>query len=210
MRYNAQNLRICMTIAKGQIFLKNRLAQIEQKKIINSEVVVHERWVFRRFTVAIHKKVTHGSNITQSSGGKSSSEAFPRNEPSVFLKMLKVLSSCSQKNIPLILHSIIYDINERSRRQEHLFHLFLLLEGFLQLSYSCCICFLHFRYHILLFLPCNQFLAIILTCYLILGVCRMGNMTEFSSLTHLLVSQKQLLLVLFIFGNYFCQYQSRR
>jgi hypothetical protein len=32
----------------------------------------------------------------QSSGGKSSSEVLSKNEPRVFLKMLKVLSSCDK------------------------------------------------------------------------------------------------------------------
>jgi len=58
-------------------------------------------WLGRRKELAIHCKmlavISTNANL-QSSGRKSSSEAYSRNEPRLFLKMQKVLSSCvSQK-----------------------------------------------------------------------------------------------------------------
>lgn len=110
--------------------------------------------------------------------------------------------------LELMLHSRNLGYDRAWHDYRDRFHLFVLLEGFLQFSYLFCICFLLFSYHILLFLPCKHFLGIITS------ICSWHVEWEiwqsFLLLTHLFVSQKQLFLLLFIFGNYLCQFPSWR
>lgn len=85
------------------------LARIQQMKVINWE---KSFGMIRNCCTAIYLRIKVSCRRvilkdllffsiewkSQSSGGNSSSEAFPRNDPRVFLKMLKVLSSCPPQN----------------------------------------------------------------------------------------------------------------